>query len=149
MKGLISNTITIINHIQGWKKQKERVASVQKELIFNDFKAGSQGKIIAELDYLSRTIPHSKGVSQSSYKNVTDFQLLKKDGVYDVEAMRKIQPFSAVLNMNNEKIGKEVIRQVEEFDLIPDDQNGSRITALNKVIVIYIYIYPDRCGYPY
>ena len=30
MEGLISNTITIINHIQGWKKKKERVASVQK-----------------------------------------------------------------------------------------------------------------------
>ena len=68
-------------------------------------------------------------------------QLLKKDGVYDVEAVRTIQLFSAAFNMNNKKIGKEVMRRAEELNLIPDDQDGSRkyrrsvLTALNKVIV--------------
>ena len=43
--------------------------------------------------------------------------------------------------MNNKTIEKEVMRQAEKLDLIPDDQNGSRknrrsvLTALNKVIV--------------
>ena len=55
--------------------------------------------------------------------------------------MRTIQLFSAAFNMNNKKIGKEVMRQAEKLDLIPDDQNGSPkhrrsvLTALNKVIV--------------
>ena len=47
--------------------------------------------------------------------------------------------------MNNKTIEKEVMRQAEKLDLIPDDQNGSRkkrrsvLTALNKVIVTDIY----------
>ena len=92
-KGLLPTTITTTEHIQGWKKQKERTASVKTELIFSDFKAGSKDKQIAELDCLSREIPHSKGFSPSSYKKVTDFQLLKQKGVYEVEAMRTIKIF--------------------------------------------------------
>ena len=105
-KGLLPTTITTTEHIQGWKKKKEKTASVKTELTFSAFKAGSQDKQIAELDCLSREIPYSKGFSPSSYKKVTDFQLLKKEGVYEVEAMRTIQLFSAAFNMNNKKIGK-------------------------------------------
>lgn len=58
--------------------------------------------------------------------------------------MRTIQLSSAAINMNNNKIGKEVIRQAEELHLIPEDQSGSRrgrrsvLTALNKILVIDI-----------
>ena len=62
-KGLIPTTITTIEHIQGWKKQKERIVSVLKELAFSDFKTGSQDKTIAELDYLFRAIPYILKVS--------------------------------------------------------------------------------------
>ena len=105
-KRLLPTTITTTEHIQGWKKQKERTASVITELSFSDFKAGSQDKNIAELDCLARAIPYSKDFSPSSYKNVTDYQLLKKDGLYDVEAMRTIQLFSAAFNMNNKNLEK-------------------------------------------
>ena len=105
-KRLLPTTITTTEHIQGWKKQKERTASVITELSFSDFKAGSQDKNIAELDCLARAIPYSKDFSPSSYKNVTNYQLLKKDGLYDVEAMRTIQLFSAAFNMNNKNLEK-------------------------------------------
>ena len=58
--------------------------------------------------------------------------------------MRTIQLFSAAFNMNNKKIGRNVMQQAEELDLIPNDQNGSRknrrsvLIALNKVIIIDI-----------
>lgn len=52
-KGSIANDITIIEHIEGLKRKKEQTASIQGELNFNDFKAGSQDKSIAELDYFS------------------------------------------------------------------------------------------------
>ena len=47
-----------------------------------------------------------------------DFQIRKKTGVYDVEAMRSKQFFSTDFNMNNKKKGKEVIQRAEELHLI-------------------------------
>ena len=46
-RGTISTFISTQEHIQGWKKQKEKTVSYQGELTFNDFKAGSQDKYIA------------------------------------------------------------------------------------------------------
>ena len=41
-RGTISNLISTQEHIEGWKKQKERTASYMGESNFNDFKTGSQ-----------------------------------------------------------------------------------------------------------
>ena len=79
-KGLLPTTITTTEHIQGWKKQKERTASVKTELTFNDFKAGSKDKQIAGLDCLSREILYSKGFSPSSYKKVYRLSIVEKGG---------------------------------------------------------------------
>ena len=55
--------------------------------------------------------------------------------------MRMKNFFSTAYNMNNNKIGKEVIRRVEELHLILVDQSGSRkgrrsvLTELNKILV--------------
>ena len=72
-RGPISTLISTQEHMQGWKKQKERIASYQGELNFNEFKAGSQDEYIAQLDYLSRQIPLAKGFAPESYKQITDF----------------------------------------------------------------------------
>ena len=101
-------------------------ASYPGELNFNDFKVSSQDEHIAQLGWLSPQIPLEKGFAPESYKHITYFQILKQAGVYDVEAMRTIQLFSAAFNMNNKKIGKEVIRRAEELRLIPKDQSGSK-----------------------
>ena len=89
-------------------------------------KAGSQDEHTTQLDCLSRQIPLAKGFAPGSYKQITDFQILKQAGIYDVETMRTIQLFSAAFNMNNKKIGKEVIRRAEELRLTPKDQSGSK-----------------------
>ena len=83
------------------KKQKAITLLYQGELNFNDFNAGSQDEYIAQLDYLSRQIPLAKEFAPESYKQITDFQILKNSTVYDVEAMRTIQLFSVTFNMNN------------------------------------------------
>ena len=102
-KGDIGTDISLEEHVTGWKKQKDRTASVTSELTFNDFKAGVQDPYIAELDRISRQIPLEKGFSPQGYKKITDFPILKKAGTYEVEAMRTIQLFSAAFNMNNNK----------------------------------------------
>ena len=93
---------------------------------------------------MSRKIPLGKGFAPESDKMITDFKILNKAGIYEVKVMHTIQLFSAAINMNNNKIGKEVIRREEELHLIPEDQSGSRrgrrsvLIALNKVLVIDI-----------
>ena len=52
-RGTLSTLISTQEHIHGWKKQKEKTASYQGELTFNDFKAGSQDEHIAQLDCFS------------------------------------------------------------------------------------------------
>ena len=66
--GPISTRISTQEHIQRWKKQKERTSSYNGKLNFNDNKAGSQDEHIAQLDYLSRQIPSDKGFVPESYK---------------------------------------------------------------------------------
>ena len=67
-RGPISTLISTQEHIHGWKKQKEKRASYQGKLNFNDFKAGSQDEYIAQLDCLSRKISLTKGFTPESYK---------------------------------------------------------------------------------
>ena len=58
-------------------KRKNSIVSYQGELNFNEFKVGSEDKYIAQLDYMSRQIPLAKGFAPESYKQITDFQILK------------------------------------------------------------------------
>ena len=74
----------------------------------------------------------------------TDFQILKKSAVYDVEKMRTIQLMPAAFYMNNKKTGRDMMRNAEALGLIPAEQAGSRknqrvvLTALNKVLSNYL-----------
>ena len=63
----MSTTITIKEHIDGWSKQKEKIALVISGLTFNDFKVKIKDPYIAQLDYLSRQILLTKGFSSEGY----------------------------------------------------------------------------------
>ena len=108
-------------------------------MTFNDFKARSKDTTIVELDYLSQVIPYSERFYPASYKNVTDFQINKKEGIYDVEAMRIIHLFFTAFNINNNKIGKEVMRRAERNNQVPGKIEGSILTTLNKLLVTEIF----------
>jgi hypothetical protein len=89
--GPISTAITIQDHIKGWRRQKERTASVKSELGFADHIAATYHSGMAEIDRLFRQIPYTVGFSPTSYQKITDFAILKKAGIYDVKLMRTIQ----------------------------------------------------------
>ena len=127
-------------HIAGWKKQKLRTSSERSHLGFPDMKAATASKHLATIDLNLRQLPYRHGFAMPAYKNFTDFQILKKAAVFEVEKMRTIQLMPAAFNMNNKKTGKEAMRRAEALQLLPDEQAGSRkghrsiLTALNKVL---------------
>ena len=143
-KGLLEGTITLKEHCDAWRKQKRRTSSERSQLNFNDFKAAAHNKRLATCDMRLRQIPYSHGFSPEPHRNFTDFQILKKAQVFEVEKMRTIQLMPAAFNMNNKKTGREVMMNAEKFKLIPNEQAGSRknhrsiLTALNKVLSIDI-----------
>jgi hypothetical protein len=97
---------------------------------------------MSEIDRLLREIPYRQGFSPELYQVITDFEILKKSGVYDVEKMRTIQLFVAQFNMNNKKTGRDVMARAEELGVMPKEQAGSRkhhrsvLSALNKVLTM-------------
>jgi hypothetical protein len=52
--------------------------------------AASEDEEMSEIDRLLHQIPNDKGFSPKVYRIITDFEILKKAGVYDVEKMRTI-----------------------------------------------------------
>jgi hypothetical protein len=137
--GPIDPQISVEEHIAGWNAQKERTASVRTALSFSDHKAAAQHPGLAKIDTLLRRIPYRNGFAPALYKFITDFQILKKSGIYDVELMRTIQLMVAAFNMNNKKSGRDTMRRAERLLLLPKEQAGSRkfrrsvLSALEKV----------------
>ena len=120
-KGLLTGKITLEEHCNAWKKQRRRTSSERSQLNFNDFKAAAFNKRLALCDMKLRQIPYSHGFAPEPHKNFTDFQILKKAKVYEVEKMRTIQLMPAAFNMNNKKTGKEVMANAEKFKLISNE----------------------------
>jgi hypothetical protein len=140
--GPIPATLSLEEHQNGWKKQKEKTASVSSGLAFSDHKAASYDDEMSEIDRLMQEIPYTQGFSPALYQIITDYEILKKSGVYDVEKMRTIQLFIAQFNMNNKKSGRDVMTRAKELGAIPKEQAGSRkhhcsvLSALNKVLTM-------------
>ena len=49
---------------------------------------------------------HEMGWSPEDWEVISDFQLLKNLGVYEVERMRTIALMAPLFNMNNKKLGR-------------------------------------------
>jgi hypothetical protein len=79
---------------------------------------------MAEIDRLFRQVPYTVGFSPTSYQKITDFAILKKAGIYDVELMRTIQLMLAGFNMNIKFTGKAAMERAEEFNIIPPNQQA-------------------------
>jgi hypothetical protein len=136
-KGDIRTTITSEEHVLGWKRTKEKSAEPSGPSMAA-IKSASQDNILSGIDTFMRNIPYVKGFAPRSWKLNTDIEILKKAGVYDVEKMRTIQLMHAVFNMNNKKLGRDMMRSAEESNILAREQFGSRkhhqsiSAALNK-----------------
>lgn len=129
------------SHQRAWQKQNAKTSSDSRGLSYSHYKGAAEYDSIAEVDSLFRNIPFQKGFSPKTWQRITDFQLLKKAGIFDVDLMRTIQLFTADFNMNNKALGKTVMSIGECVGYFPEEIRGSRkfkkaaLTILNKVLI--------------
>ncbi len=130
--------VTTADHIAGWKKQKETISADPDGLTFSHYKAGATEDLIAQFDATLRSLPYQHGFTPAAWLPVTDVEILKKAGVYDVEKMCTILLMNAEFNMNNKKLGRDMMNHAEQHGALAREQYGSRrnhqciLAALNK-----------------
>ena len=81
----VTNRFSTEDHTQGWRKQKEAISADPDGLTFSHYKAGTTEDVIAQFDATLRSLPYQHGFTPAAWIPVTDVEILKKAGVYDVE----------------------------------------------------------------
>ena len=104
--------------------------------------AGTQDPTIAEFDALNCSLPYQFGFSPSSWQTISDVEILKKSGDYDIESMRTITLMNSEFNINNKKLGRDMMKNAEKHNLLAPEQYGGRkhhravVAALNKQLTM-------------
>ena len=107
-------------------------------LSFSHYIAGTYDSEIAEFDSMIRSLPYQYGFSPLSWQTISDVEILKKAGEYDIEKMRTITLMNSEFNINNKKLGRHMMQHAEHHNLLAPEQYGRRkhhrsvIAALNK-----------------
>jgi hypothetical protein len=126
----------------GWNKQRETVSSDPYGLSFSHYKAAAQDDALNRFDAQLRNLPYKYGFSPSHWQNITDVEILKKAGIYDIDKMRTITLMDAAFNMNNKQLGRDLMKHAELLNNISREQYGSRkrhrscVAATNKVLTM-------------
>ena len=134
----MSLDLSLPDHVLGWKRQKEATASEPTGLAFSHYKAAAQDPMLAEIDRFMRNLPYREGFSPDAWQFITDVEILKKAGVFDIEKMRTIQLMHSAFNMNNKQLGRDMMSFAESCQILAPEQFGSRknhqsiLAALNK-----------------
>ena len=84
---------------------------------------------MAEVDASLRSAAYELGFVPTAYSEMTDFQILKAEGVYMVEKMRTIKLMVAQFNENNKKLGRDMMHHAEEANHIAPEQGGEQEEA--------------------
>ena len=138
----ITAKIMTDEHIKAWQQQDKRTSSEPTGLSFNRYKAASKDPTLAAFDATLRNIPYANGFAPNIWKNIMDVEILNKAGVYDIHLMRTIQLMNAELNLNNKKLGRDMMARGKDLKLIAKEQFGSRkqhqsiTAALNKRLMM-------------
>jgi hypothetical protein len=124
-QGLTSTELPKEENKLGWTKRKLALAE-STGLTMDHYAAGCEDPELNEIDTLSRQLPYQCGFSPESWRIITDVKILKKAGVYDVKLMRTIQLMHSEFNMNNKKLGHDVMAFAQSYGAPAPGQFGSR-----------------------
>ena len=140
-RGPLDVSITPSDNKAAWQTQRESTAGEPSCLSFAHHKTASMDDELNCVDTILRTIPFLAGFSPEQWQVITDVEILKKSGAYNVDKMRLIQLMSPEFQINNKMIGKKILANAEAADTVSEDQHGSRkdhkaiTTCLNKKLL--------------
>ena len=81
-------SLSITNHINGWKRAKERTSSGRSGVHFGHFMAGAKHTGIATFDATMAQIPYQTGYSPKIWQHGVNVMLVKKKGDYRVSKLQ-------------------------------------------------------------
>ena len=122
----ITKMISTESYQNSWKKMKPNTASSPFGPEFVHYIAGSQDKQIAEFDATMANIPYASGYTPEAWTKFVDVLIPKKTTSSAIEKLRIIVLFHALFNMNNKRIGREMVANAERLNQIPWEVYGSR-----------------------
>jgi hypothetical protein len=67
-KGPVTLDLSLPEHILGWKRQKEAIASEPTGLAFSHYKALAQDPMLAEIDRFLLNLPYRQGFSPDAWQ---------------------------------------------------------------------------------
>lgn len=86
---------------------------------------GCENQELNQIDSLLRKIPYQQGFLPGTWQVIADIEILKKADVCNVELMRTIQLMQSEFNMNNKKLGCDVMTSfAEKHQVLAPEQFG-------------------------
>jgi hypothetical protein len=127
----------------GWMKRK--LASAEHlGLPMDHYAVGGQDKLLKDINTLLRQLPYQFGFSPEAWQIIMDVEILKKAGIYEVELMRTIQLMHTKFNMNNKKLGQDMMSFAELCRAQSGEQFGSR--KHHQAILAALHKRPMTCS---
>ena len=105
---------------------ERKTASASDALDFRHHIMATFHHHLAEMDRLLHQFPYKIGFEPLEYRNIVDYQILKKAGSNSVESMHTIQLMTAAFNLNNKRTARLAMKRAEKYNLIPWEQAGYR-----------------------
>jgi hypothetical protein len=139
---MLSRAITTESYKASWKRMKPTTSSSHFGPSFVDYIAGSRNDSIAEFDATMANIPYASGHTPEAWTKMVDVLIPKKSHSSLVKKLRIIVLFYALFNMNNKRVGREMIANAERLHQIPWEVYGGRKRhraikcATNKVLTM-------------
>jgi hypothetical protein len=135
--GFISTEISLLENRQRW--QTCRLASAEPSgLTMDHYAVGGVDESLNGIDTLLRQLPYRICFSPEAWQTITDVEILKKAGIFDVELMCTIQLMHAEFNMNIKKLGRDMMSFAESGRALTAEQfnrhknHQAILAALNK-----------------
>ena len=122
----LSKAITTESYRKSWSKMKPNTSCSPSGPSFVDYIAGSRDPQIAAFDATMANIPYASGYTPSAWTQMTDVLIPKKSHSSLVEKLRIIVLFHAMFNMNNKRVGREMVANAERLNQIPWEVYGGR-----------------------
>ena len=122
-------------------KMKSRTGSEPTTPSFGSCKTSSMDQEMNRIDTFLRDTATRLAIDFTSWKIITDFQILKRNSEFHVNTMRCIQLMDTEFNMMNKHVGRRTLAHAEKAEVVSPDQYGSRKqhesrkAVLNKVLL--------------